>query len=526
MQYGWLTVIPPVLAITLALVTKRVVLSLLVGVLSGAFILSGYDPVGSLVLAAQIFWSKITDTWNLSILVFLVSLGVIVYLVTMAGGAAAYGDWAAKKIRSRSGAQLATLLLGIIIFIDDYFNSLTIGTIMRPVTDKFRVSRAKLAYILDSTAAPDCLLVPVSSWVVAVMSAMADKFKALNVGIEPMTAYIQTIPLNLYAWLALITVAIIALTDVEFGPMARHEYRAIATGDVGGMAPGKSDVRQVSASSKGTLWDLLVPILVLIVSTITMMAYTGGYFGGDTTFIDAIKNTDAAKSLMYAGFITLAVCLVMFLPRGIVAVPQLPEAAIGGFKSMWPAITILSMAWTIGGVMSKLETGVFLANQVGSSLPVTLYPAVLFAISCVIAFATGTSWGTFGIMVPIAIDFAHAVNPAFTIPMIAAVLSGSIYGDHCSPISDTTILSSIAAQCNHIDHVSTQLPYATTSAVAALIGFLVTGVVASVTSSYLAISGLSLAAAFVVLLVSLKVLHAVTQAQAPQVASDGSAQQV
>lgn len=524
MQYGWLTVIPPLLAITLALVTKRVVPSLLLGVLSGAFILSSYNPVDAVVLTVQIFWSKITDSWNLSILVFLVSLGVIVFLVTMAGGAAAYGDWAAKKIRSRSGAQLATLLLGIIIFIDDYFNSLTIGTIMRPVTDKFRVSRAKLAYILDSTSAPDCLLVPVSSWVVAVMSAMADKFKALNVGIEPMAAYIQTIPLNLYAWLALITVAVIALTDVEFGPMARHEYRAITTGDVGGLSVGKAAARQISVSSKGTLWDLLVPILVLIVSTIAMMVYTGGYFGGGTTFIDAIKNTDAAKSLMYAGFITLTVCLVMFLPRGIVAVRQLPEAVIGGFKSMWPALTILSMAWTIGGVMSQLETGIFLAHQVGSSLPAMLYPAVLFAISCIIAFATGTSWGTFGIMVPIAIDFAHTVNPVLTIPVIAAVLSGSIYGDHCSPISDTTILSSIAAQCNHLDHVSTQLPYATTSAVAAFVGFLVTGFVASVTSSYFTIGGLSLVAAFAFLFIALKVLHTVTRTQASRVSSEGAAQ--
>jgi tetracycline resistance efflux pump len=289
-EYGWLTIVPPLVAITLALLTKQVIISLLIGILSGSFILANFSPVGAISLSAMTMWENVTDPWNVAILVFLVTLGILTYLMVIAGGAAAYGEWATKRIKSRAGAQLASLLLGIIIFIDDYFNCLTVGTVMIPVTDRFRVSRAKLAYIIDSTAAPVCVLAPVSSWVVTIMSTMGDKFRDVGITVEPFTAFIKTLPMNLYAWTTLVMVAFVAVTELDFGPMGRFEREAKDTGNVYGPQASEEKVKLPKISKKGTVPDLVVPVIGLIGFAIIMMAYTGGYFVENIGFLDAIKN--------------------------------------------------------------------------------------------------------------------------------------------------------------------------------------------------------------------------------------------
>ena len=516
MEYGWLTVVPPVVAIALALITKKVIISLLIGILSGALILESFNPLTAITLSVTTMWENITDSWNAAILIFLVTLGILTYLMVIAGGAAAYGEWASKRIKSRAGAQLASWLLGIIIFIDDYFNCLTVGTVMVPVTDRFRVSRTKLAYIIDSTAAPVCVIAPISSWVVTVMSTMGEKFQDVGITLEPFTAFLRTLPMNLYAWATLAMVAFVAVTGLDFGPMERFEREARSTGNVFGPRASEEKLKLPEISKKGTVSDLVVPVIGLIIFAIVMMAYTGGYFVENIGFIDAIKNTDAASALMYAGFLALALALVMFLFRGVVPVERLPEAAWQGFLSMVPAILILCFAWTIGSIINQLGTGLFLATRVGHALNPALYPVIMFILACIIAFSTGTSWGTFAIMIPIAVDFAVLLAPELLIGMMGAVLAGAVYGDHCSPISDTTILSSTGAGCNHIDHVSTQLPYATVSAVMCAIGYIVYGFMAQSGVS----QGVSIAVTFVVtfglLAVALKGLNAMTRREASE----------
>ena len=512
MEYQWLSVIPPVLAIGLALLTKRVLPSLGIGIISGAFILTGYQPVATVTKTFGILAGKVTDSWNLSILGFLVILGVLVHLVTVAGGSAAYGKWAATKIKSRVGAQLATVFLGILIFIDDYFNSLTVGTVMRPVTDKYKISRAKLAYILDATAAPICIIAPVSSWVATIMSTMGDKFKASDVTMEPFSAFMMTIPLNLYAWLTIIMMLIICLSKIEFGPMAYHEEKALLQGDVGGLALEDKVTNEIS--DKGTVYDLVIPIAGLVVFVLIAMTYTGGFFAGGMSVLDAIKNTDAAKSLLFGGLAALVLSLLLFLPRGVVSVGQLPKAVYGGFMSMLPANLILIFAWTIGGIISELGTGVFLAGQLGDKLPFWAYPAMAFILSGFMAFATGTSWGTFAIMIPIAIDLALVVDPNLLILLMSAVLAGAVYGDHCSPISDTTILSSTGAACKHIDHVNTQLPYATLVAGICFVGYILSAFLTRVTSSVFVNAGITLVVCIGILVFVMNILHRQTQAKA------------
>jgi Na+/H+ antiporter NhaC len=430
----------------------------------------------------------------------------------MAGGSAEYGAWAEKRIKSRQGAQFATLILGVLIFIDDYFNALTVGTVMRPVTDKFKVSRAKLAYIIDSTAAPVCIIAPISSWVVTVMSTMGDKFRAEGIGLDPFMSFLKLIPMNLYALLTLAMVAVLCFIDLEFGPMAEHEELAITAGNVHG-PKGESavQVEENITNPKGTIWDLVVPIGGLVIFTVIAMAYTGGYFGGNISFLGAIQETDAATALKIGGFWAIILSLVLFLPRQVLSLKQLPEAAIKGAKSMLPAITILIFAWTIGSIIGELNTGVYLANSLGKTLPPFLYPALVFALAGVIAFATGTSWGTFAIMVPIAIDFALIFDPEITLIMIAAVLAGAVFGDHCSPISDTTILSSTGAQCDHIEHVSTQLPYAVFTAAISFIGYIVAGILITSVGLSSAVSAIiSLGVSALLMIIGLRIAHILT----------------
>lgn len=509
MDYGLLSLVPPILSITLALVTKKVIPSLLAGALSGALILSNGNPLAALGHTLNIMWSSVSDGWNLSILTFLVLLGILVHLVTMAGGSAEYGAWAEKRIQSRQGAQFAAFILGILIFIDDYFNSLTVGTVMRPVTDKFKVSRAKLAYIIDSTAAPVCIIAPISSWVVTVMSTMGEKFRAEGLNLDPFMSFLQLIPYNLYALLTLGMVAVLCFSDLEFGPMARFEAYAVETGNVHGPNGDASlQTEELVENPKGTIWDLVIPISGLVLFTLLAMAYTGGYFAESISFLDALKNTDAATALRIGGSWAIVLSLVMFLPRGVVSVKQLPKAVIDGFRSMLPAILILIFAWTIGSIVGELNTGAYLANSLGKTLPPFLYPALVFALAGIIAFATGTSWGTFAIMVPIAVDFALIFNSEITLIMVAAVLAGAVFGDHCSPISDTTILSSTGAGCNHIDHVTTQLPYALFTAGISFVGYIAAGILITVVGLSSTAGGLlSLALSIGLMLVALKIAH-------------------
>ncbi len=511
-DYQVLSLLPPILSITLALVTKKVIPSLLAGAFSGAMILMGGNPIKAVGHTTSTMWSSVSDGWNLSILIFLVFLGILVHLVTMAGGSSQYGAWAETRIKSRRGAQFSTLVLGVLIFIDDYFNALTVGTVMRPITDKFRISRAKLAYIIDSTAAPICIIAPISSWVVTVMSTMGEKFQAEGMAVDPFISFLKLIPLNLYALLALAMVAILSYIDLDFGPMVDHEQLAITTGNVHG--PKGETVRQeeeAAISSKGTIWDLVIPVGSLVLFTVIAMAYTGGYFGGEISFLESIQQTDAAEALKIGGFWAIVLSLVLFLPRRVVDIRQLPEAAWKGLKSMLPAITILIFAWTIGSIIGELNTGTFLANTLGQTLPPYLYPALVFALAGIIAFATGTSWGTFAIMIPISIDFALIFNPEITLIMIAAVLAGAVFGDHCSPISDTSILSSTGAGCDHIEHVRTQLPYAVFVAAISFIGYIVAGILITVVGLSGSASGLiALGMSAILMVIGLKIAHSWT----------------
>ena len=522
MDYQYLSVIPPLLSITLALLTKRVIPSLLAGAFSGAIILTEGNLPAAFIYTLQTAWSSISDGWNFSILVFIALLGILVHLVNMAGGSAEYGTWAEKRIKTRQGAHFATFILGILIFIDDYFNALTVGTVMRPVTDKFKICRAKLAYLIDSTAAPVCIIAPVSSWVVTIMATMGEKFKAEGLALDPFISFLKLIPLNLYALLTLGMVAALSSLDLEFGPMAEHERIALTTGNLHG--PRGENVlqeEQAPANPRGTLWDLVIPIGGLVVFAVIAMAYTGGYFSGNLTFLEAIQGTDAAVALKIAGFCAIALSLALFLPRRVLTFSQLPQAVKEGLKSMLPPITVLIFAWTIGSIIGSLNTGAFLANSLGQTLPSFLYPALVFALAGVIAFATGTSWGTFAIMVPIAIDFSLMFNAEMILLMIAAVLAGAVFGDHCSPISDTTILSSTGARCGHIEHVQTQLPYAFFTAAVSFAGYILAGALLIFTDLGSSFSGLiALGFSFLFMLLGLKIAHLITTTKTSRLSAD------
>jgi len=516
--YGWLSIIPPLVAIILALLTKEVLGSLIIGIFSGYFIFVNFAPpeiaegltstnpiLGPFVEMVNSVIVNAGDSWNMAILLFLAILGGLVAVVTVAGGSWAYGEWAAKKVKSRAGAQISTFILGCIIFIDDYFNSLTVGTVMRPVTDRFQISRAKLAYILDSTAAPVTILVPISSWVAYIISVMEPSLIEEGFALNGLSGFISTIPFNIYAWLSLIMVVVISLTNLEFGPMARFEARAIRTGELQEdreATPPGDDFSNLKVSRKGTPLDLIAPIIGLIIFTLIAMLYTGGYFASEEVSMwQAFGDTDAATSLVYGGIGALLLSLVLFVPRRLMTYSQFMNAFTQGVKSMVPAFSILILAWTFGSVLRDggLQTGTFVANLVGTTIPAWLLPGIIFIASGFIAFATGTSWGTFAIMLPIAIPICANVDPEMIGVMMAAVLAGAVFGDHCSPISDTTILSATGAACHHIDHVATQMPYATLVAVISFIGFIVAGL----TGSFI----ISLVISLALLGVTLKILH-------------------
>jgi tetracycline resistance efflux pump len=466
------SLVPPVIAIVLSLITKEVYSSLFTGIICGALLYANFNPLTAYdTVFTEGFIASLADSWNVGILIFLVVLGAIVCLMNRAGGSAAYGQWAIKRIKTRKGAILSTLGLGVLIFVDDYFNCLTVGNVMRPITDKYKVSRAKLAYIVDSTAAPICMIAPISSWAAAVTGVVE--------GYDGLELFIRAIPYNLYSLLTIAMIIIITLLGIEYGPMRKHEENAILNGDLYTTPdrPFEGQDGDVSAG-KGKVMDLVIPVLILIVFSILGMIYTGGILEGEN-IINAFANCDASLGLSLGSGLALILIIIYLLTRKVLSFNECMECLPDGFKAMVPAILILTFAWTLSGITGLLGakefvSGIFEGSAAGLKI---LLPAIVFAVAVGMSFSTGTSWGTFGILLPIVV--AIGLEPELLIISVSACLAGAVCGDHCSPISDTTIMSSTGAMCNHINHVSTQLPYAMTVAVVSFVGYIIAGLVQS-----------------------------------------------
>lgn len=463
------SIVPPVITIILALLTKEVYMSLTIGILSGAFLFTGFEPLGSIEIMFAIMAEKIGN--NVNILIFLVLLGILVALITKSGASKAYGDWATRTIKSKRSSLLVTTLLGALIFVDDYFNCLTVGTVMRPVTDKFHVTRAKLAYIIDATAAPVCIIAPVSSWAAAVGSSLPE-----GSSIDGFSLFLQTIPFNFYALLTILFMLFIIFNGRDFSAMA--EYERTHQGEVGAAKEYQDSELQVSGNGK--IVDLVMPLFILIVACIAAMMYTGGILEGKG-IAEAFANCNSAKSLVLGSFVALVFTFLLYLPRKVITFAAFCESFNQGFKAMTPALLILCLAWTLSGICSDkyLNIGGYVGHLVNANATIGMFlPAVFFLIALGLAFATGTSWGTFGILIPIAIAVL-GVDSQLLVLSVAAVLAGAVSGDHISPISDTTILASAGAQCNHIDHVKTQIPYVMVVSTCCFIAYLVAGILQS-----------------------------------------------
>ena len=470
---GW-ALLPPVVAIALALITKEVYSSLFIGIVVGAVLYGGGNVERTILHAFGDdnggFVSVLTDSYNVGILIFLVILGTIVALMNKAGGSAAFGKWASEHIKTKAGAQLATILLGVLIFIDDYFNCLTVGSVMRPVTDKHNVSRAKLAYLIDATAAPVCIIAPVSSWAAAVSGFVK--------GEDGLTLFVRAIPYNFYAILTVVMMVSMVLLKVEFGPMAKHEKNA-DNGDLFSMGDRTQNIQEdEQGSSKGKVIDLVIPILCLVVCCVIGMIYTGGFFKGKD-FITAFSNSDASVGLAIGSFFGLVITILLYVIRRVLPFKNCMDCLVDGFRAMVPAILILTMAWTLKSMTDSLGAKEFVAMSMKSVAGdfISLLPAVIFLVACFLAFATGTSWGTFGILIPIVVAVFEGSNYELMIVSISACMAGAVCGDHCSPISDTTIMASAGAECDHVNHVSTQLPYAIVAAVVSFFSFIIAGFV-------------------------------------------------
>ncbi|AYO29842.1 MAG: tetracycline resistance efflux pump [Thermoanaerobacteraceae bacterium] len=478
-HYGFLSLLPPVLAIGLAMITKEVLSSLVIGIAAGALTLTGGNIIEAFKKAMELLINTAGDpSWNFRVLLFTVLLGAIIGMVSRANGPQAFGRWAEKHIKSRSISLFITWCLGVLIFMDDYFNCMTVGTALRPVTDRFKVSRAKLSFIIDSTAAPVCTLVPVSTWVAYVASLMVPLFEQYKLNLNPYTVYVQMIPYDFYPWLIVLMVLVTSFTNLEYGPMAVSERRALSgkgLWDTNIMKnPPGDEFASLEKSEKGSAIDMVGPLLGLIVIMLFAMAYSGGFFEGKAGFFTAVMNSDSATSLVWGATITVILSAIFYSVRGVVRLKDSMEAVIQGAKSMMVALFILSLAWTIGKTCQELGTGVYVSSIMSETFPTWAVPVTVFLISAFIAFSTGTSWGTWAIMIPIVIPLVVAMKIDI-LPCIAAVLSGGVFGDHCSPISDTTIMSSTGGACPHIEHVNTQLPYALTAAITSAVGFLMLG---------------------------------------------------
>lgn len=475
---------PPVIAIGLALITKEVYSSLFIGILSGGIIYAaasgtGFEGTFKAVVQDGLI-TNLSNAYNVGILVFLVVLGIIVVLMNKAGGSRAYGEWAAAHIKGRRGVALSTFFLGVLIFVDDYFNCLTVGSVMRPITDKHNISRSKLAYLIDSTAAPICIIAPISSWAAAVSGTVE--------GVNGISLFINTIPYNLYAFLTILMVIFISVSDTDYGPMKIHEDNA-KNGDIFTTKNNTYEQDAQPVTERGRVIDLILPVAVLIVFCVVGMIYTGGFFSG-TDFVTAFANCDAAYGLSLGSISALIVIIAYYMLRRVLKFNECMDSIAAGFKQMVPAILILTFAWTLKTMTNHLEAGAFVSGVVQSATALSvLLPVILFVVAIGLAFATGTSWGTFGILIPIVTSVfeAELANvsqtgeiPSMVIICISACLAGAVCGDHCSPISDTTIMASTGAQCDHVNHVSTQLPYALTVAAVCVVGYLLSGFVHNV----------------------------------------------
>ena len=465
------SLIPPVVAIVLALITKEVYSSLFVGILIGGVFWSGFRFEKTITHVFQDgIVGVLSDSYNVGILVFLVVLGIMVCMMNKAGGSAAFGRWASKHIKTRVGAQLTTILLGVLIFIDDYFNCLTVGSVMRPVTDQHNVSRAKLSYLIDATAAPVCIIAPISSWAAAVTGFVK--------GEDGFSIFIRAIPYNFYAILTVVMMVTIVALKFDYGPMKLHEKNAVKgdlyTTEDRPYATAENEMEE----GKGNVIDLVLPILVLIVCCIIGMIYTGGFFSG-TGFVKAFSGSDASVGLMLGSFFAFIITVIFYAVRRVLSFSDSMSCVPEGFKAMVPAILILTFAWTLKAMTDSLGAAEFVANgmQKAAGGLVSLLPAIIFLVGCFLAFATGTSWGTFGILIPIVVAVFSGTNEQMMIISISACMAGAVCGDHCSPISDTTIMASAGGQCNHVNHVTTQLPYAITAAIVSCVSYVIAGFV-------------------------------------------------
>lgn len=471
MYASFWALVPPVVAIVLALITKEVYSSLFVGIVIGGLFWSGFSFENTVLHVFQDgIVGVLTDSYNMGILVFLVILGIMVCMMNKAGGSAAFGRWASVHIKTRIGAQIATIVLGVLIFIDDYFNCLTVGSVMRPITDKHQVSRAKLAYLIDATAAPVCIIAPISSWAAAVTGFVE--------GEDGFSIFLRAIPFNYYALLTILTMVLLVVLKIDYGSMRVHEDNALR-GDIY-TTPDRpyADAQDDVVEEKGGVIDLVFPILVLIGCCITGMLYSGGFFSG-VSFVEAFSASDASVGLMLGSFFAFVITVIFYALRRVLKFTDSMACIPDGFKAMVPAILILTFAWTLKAMTDSLGAAEYVAGVMETAATglVNFLPAIIFLVGCFLAFATGTSWGTFGILIPIVVAVFQGTNETMMIISISACMAGAVCGDHCSPISDTTIMASAGAQCNHVNHVSTQLPYAMTVAAVSFVTYVIAGFV-------------------------------------------------
>ena len=498
------SLLPPVIAITLALITKEVYSSLFIGILMGGLLYSNFSFEGTVVHVFQDgIVSVLSDPYNVGILIFLVILGAMVSLMNRAGGSAAFGRWAQTNIKTRAGAQLASIALGILIFIDDYFNCLTVGSVMRPVTDKHNVSRAKLSYLIDATAAPVCIIAPISSWAAAVSGFVDDG--------SGLTLFIKAIPYNFYALLTIVMMIGLVVMKADYGPMAKHEKNAIEKNDLFSGSNPYASAAAETCNPNGKVIDLVLPIVVLIIFCVIGMIYSGNFFtaGHENyhNFVSAFSGSDASVGLMLGSAFAIVFTFIFYLCRRSMTFREMMGCIPDGFKAMVPAILILTFAWSLKAMTDSLGAGEFVAAAVKSSAKgfQSVLPAIVFLIGCFLAFATGTSWGTFGILIPITLD-VFPLSSAMGVICVSACMAGAVCGDHCSPISDTTIMASAGAQCDHVNHVSTQLPYAITAAAVSFVSYIIAGFVKS--------PWISLPIAIVLMLLTLYAIKLLTRKKA------------
>ena len=503
------SLLPPLIAIILALITKEVYSSLFVGIVAGALLYSNGNMEA--MLNTMLFNEdggmiyKLADSWNVGILVFLVLLGIMVALMNKVGGSAAFGIWASEHIKSRVGTQIATVVLGVLIFVDDYFNCLTVGSVMRPVTDRQKVSRAKLAYLIDATAAPVCIIAPVSSWAAAVTSSVPE-----DSNINGFSMFLKTIPYNFYAFTTLLMMLLMIALKFEYGPMKKHELNAIQKNDLfttEARPYGNAD--QEMKTPYGKVIDLVFPVILLIVFCIIGMVYTGGFFDG-VSFVEAFADADASMGLVFGSLVAVIVTFCFYMVRGVLTFKEFTECIPEGFKAMVAPILILTMAWTLSGMTGLLGAKYFVHDLVAASAGgIQMFlPAIIFLVALFLAFSTGTSWGTFAILIPIVCNVFEDPNSyEMLVISISACLAGAVCGDHCSPISDTTIMASAGAHSDHVNHVSTQLPYALTAAAVSAVGYLIAGIVGYQTEGSLAL--VSLPITLVVLVITILILKKV-----------------